>query len=119
MDMPALAIGEGRPLRASSISAPPLRAHVKTTWIFVADSSRDKVLETRGAAADVREIEEFIHPEGRAHNRDLKTDGPGRYFGKGEQTQAHTATTKVEPQEHEAELFAKKLTDHLDKARTT
>ena len=92
---------------------------MKTTWILVADSSRAKVFEARGASRDVHEIEEFIHPEGRAHNRDLKTDGPGRYYGKGEHTQGHTATTKVEPQEHEAELFAKKLTDHLDKARTT
>lgn len=92
---------------------------VTTTWILVADSSRARIFEARGALRDVHEIEEFVHPEGRAHNRDLKTDASGRYFGKGEQTQGHTATTKVEPQEHEAELFAKQLTDHLDKARTT
>jgi protein required for attachment to host cells len=92
---------------------------LQTTWILVADSSRAKIFEVRGAMRDVHEIEAFVHPEGRAHNRDLKTDGPGRYFSKGEHTQAHTATPKVEPQEHEAELFARRLTDYLEKARAT
>jgi protein required for attachment to host cells len=119
MDMPpALALRRGQAVPGLSSIPCTLKA-VKITWILVADSSRAKIFETGGASRDVHEIEEFAHPEGRAHNRDLKTDGPGRYFGKGEQTQAHTAARKVEPQEHEAELFAKQLTDHLDKARTS
>src|SRR5207253_5087143 len=97
------------------VSAPG--TSMKTIWILVADSSRARIFEAQGATGDVREIETFNHPKGRAHNRDLKTDGSGRYFGKGEQNQGHTAAPQVEPAEHEAELFAKQMTDHLEKAR--
>ena len=40
-----------------------------------------------------------------------------RYFGKGEHSQGHTAAPQVEPAEHEAELFAKRMAEHLEKAR--
>ena len=87
-------------------------------WILVADSSRAKIFETFGPADLAREIEEFEHAEGRAHNRDLSTDAQGRYYGKGERQQGHVAPPQVTPTEHEAELFAKQLADHLDKTRT-
>ena len=87
-------------------------------WILVADSSRAKIFETFGPADLAREIEEFEHPEGRAHNRDLRSDAQGRYYGKGERQQGHVAPPQVSPTDHEAELFAKQLSDHLDKART-
>ena len=87
-------------------------------WILVADSSRAKIFETHGPGDLAREIEELPHPEGRAHNRDLRSDAQGRYYGKGERHQGHAATPQVLPTEHEAELFAKHLGDHLDKART-
>ena len=90
---------------------------MKTIWVLVADSSRAKIFEAQGAMRDVHEIETFSNPEGRAHNRDLKTDGSGRYFGKGEHSQGHTAAPQVEPAEHEAELFAKRMAEHLEKAR--
>ena len=70
---------------------------MKTIWILVADSSRAKIFEAHGAMRGVHEIETFSNPEGRAHNRDLKTDGSGRYFGKGERNQGHTAAPQVEP----------------------
>jgi protein required for attachment to host cells len=89
-----------------------------TTWILVADSSRAKVFESPDGRKPWREIEEFEHPEGRAHNRDLRTDAEGRYYGKGERQQGHVAAPQVSATEHEAELFAKHLCDHLDKART-
>ena len=89
-----------------------------TTWILVADSSRGKIFESPDGRKPWREIEEFEHPEGRAHNRDLRTDAQGRYYGKGERQQGHVAPPQVSPTEHEAELFAKRLSDHLNKART-
>ena len=89
-----------------------------TTWILVADSSRGKIFESPDGRKPWREIEEFEHPEGRAHNRDLRTDAQGRYYGKGEREQGHVAPPQVSPTEHEAELFAKRLSDHLNKART-
>ncbi|TMH07388.1 MAG: host attachment protein [Betaproteobacteria bacterium] len=110
---------EGRTPEAFQPLSRALSTALKTTWILVADSSRAKIFEVRGATRDVHEIEAFVHPEGRAHNRDLKSDASGRYYGKGEQNQGHAATKQVEPQEHEAELFAKRLTDHLEKARAT
>jgi protein required for attachment to host cells len=91
---------------------------MQTTWILVADSSRARIFERQLPDNTLREIEDFTHPQGREANRELVTDAQGRYYGKGERDQAHTAPTHVSPVQHEDELFAKSLTDHLEKART-
>ena len=88
-----------------------------TMWILIADQSRARFFAIDGESRRPREIEDRVNPEGRAHERDLVTDGPGRYFGKGERDHAHTSAPRVLPTEHEADRFAKALTDHLDKAR--
>lgn len=88
-----------------------------TTWIVAADSSRARIFEAEGRTDHLREIEEFSNPAGRAKNSELRTDGPGRYYGRGERDQAHTAPNEVSPVDHETELFTKSLSDYLDKAR--
>jgi protein required for attachment to host cells len=92
--------------------------NMPTTWILAADASRARVFEQTSARGDLREVETFEHPEGRAHNRDLVTDGHGRYFGRGEREQGHTAPPRESAVEHENELFAKRLAEHLRLART-
>ena len=89
-----------------------------TTWILTADASRARVFELTSARGEPREVETFEHPEGRAHNRDLVTDGHGRYFGKGERNQGHAAPPGESAVEHENEMFAKRLAEHLRLART-
>jgi hypothetical protein len=60
-----------------------------TMWILVADQSRARSFAIDGESRRPRKIEDRVNPEGRAHERDLVTDGPGRYFGKGERDRAH------------------------------
>ncbi|MDB5763433.1 MAG: host attachment protein [Herminiimonas sp.] len=91
---------------------------MQTTWILVADSTRARIFETQNTEHDLREIEDIANPQGRAGTHDLETDSLGRFYGKGERQQAHTAPPHVSPVEHEIELFTKSLADYLDKART-
>jgi len=87
------------------------------TWIVAADASRARVYTMATADETPRPVEEFDNPAGRAHNRDLVTDGDGRYFGKGERNQGHTAPPGESAVEHEVELFAKRVAGYLDRAR--
>lgn len=82
-----------------------------TTWIVAADASRAKVLQVTDRQQLV-EVEDFVNPEGRLHNRELDTDARGRFPG------GNTSQPEVEAVEHRNELFAKRLADYLDKART-
>jgi protein required for attachment to host cells len=87
-----------------------------TTWFVAADGGRARIFEIIDPERHLREIESLDHPEGRAHNRDLKSDAQGRYFSHGRGPRAHSATRQVTPVQHEAELFAKTLARRLDKA---
>jgi protein required for attachment to host cells len=91
---------------------------MQTTWVVVADSSRARIFEMSSADRELHEIEDMANPQGRAMNRELQTEGYGRYYGKGEREQAHTAPPSVQPVEHAVEVFSKELGEYLDKART-
>src|SRR4051812_34613057 len=86
-------------------------------WTIAADASRARIFETSNAAQTLQEIENFENPEGRAHNRALISDAQGRYFGQGDSPRAHAAGPKIDAVEHETELFAKTVSEYLDKAR--
>ena len=90
---------------------------MQTTWILVADSSRARIFEKHQAERHLREIEDFVNPAGRADSNDLRSDERGRFYGKGERDQAHTADPHVFPVEHENEMFALAVARHLDQAR--
>jgi protein required for attachment to host cells len=86
-------------------------------WIVVAESARARIFEIPGAKRPMHEVQDFLNPEGRAQHRELVTDGHGRFYGKGERSQGHSAPPGMSAQEHEVELFAVELADCLDKAR--
>jgi protein required for attachment to host cells len=90
---------------------------MKATWIVVADQSRARIFTLHIPDRTAHQLEQFDNPEGRAHNRDLVTDGDGRYFGKGDRHQGNAATPGESAVEHEVELFAKRLATHLEKCR--
>ncbi len=90
---------------------------MQTTWIVAADNSRARIFEMHGLQEPLREIEDFANPSAHAHNRDLETDARGRYFGKGEREQGHTAEPRVDPVEHATDLFSKRVSEYLDQAR--
>lgn len=88
---------------------------MQTKWILAADSSRAKIFESLAPRADIREIENFDHPQGRASNRELNTDARPRFFGRGER--GHTEDPQVDAVQHENELFSKMISDYLEQAR--
>ncbi|MGA8164402.1 MAG: host attachment protein [Waddliaceae bacterium] len=86
----------------------------KETWVIVANNSQARLFKLD--RLNLVEIEAFIHPEGRLHERDLTADEPGVYHprvgeGKYAMGQQHS------PKKNEAILFAKKLGDFLENAR--
>lgn len=91
---------------------------MRTTWALVADGSRARIFELSDISREMRELLDFAHPEGRAHNRDLATDAQGRFYGKGDRTEAHSAPDRAAPVAHEHQLFARELAEHLEKGRT-
>lgn len=81
------------------------------TWIVAADASRARVLQVAGPERLV-EIDNLLNPDGRLEDREVNTDARGRFAG------GHTGEDDVGAVEHRTELFAKRLGDYLDKART-
>ena len=88
---------------------------MQPTWIVVADAGRARVLEMHGK--DLAEIDDFVNPAERNDNADLETDSHGRFYGKGEREEGHTAEPSVQPKEHMAELFAVSIAKYLNEAR--
>ena len=86
-----------------------------TTWIIAADSSRARILQVTDREKSLAEIDDLLNPEGRVHNRELIADAQPRFHGAsgpGSDREEMSAT------EHATELFAKRVGDYLDKART-
>jgi protein required for attachment to host cells len=86
-------------------------------WILVADSARAR-LYLRGRQWDqLDQLEEYEHPEGRAHDGDLVSDQGTAVIQRGGQGQRRSSQPEVSPTEHEARVFAHQLTDRLRKGR--
>jgi protein required for attachment to host cells len=90
---------------------------MQTTWIVAADSSRARIFEVQGVDKNFQELQDFVNEAGRERHQDLRTDAKGRFYGKGERDQAHTAEPDIDAVRHETELFAKQVGEFLDKAR--
>jgi protein required for attachment to host cells len=89
------------------------------TWMLVANRSRARLFEVNPVGETPLEVADFDNPEGRMHGRDLRTDGDGRFYGKGEHTQGHSAGKEPGLPGHEVERFAEQLRDYLEHARAT
>jgi len=86
----------------------------KKTWILVANSAIARIF--RLDKLQLIEMDTFVNPEGRMHNKDLTSDKPGAAFdGSGRYPMNKSHTLK----EAEVEFFAKKVADHLDHARAS
>lgn len=89
---------------------------MSTRWVVVADASRARIFETRALGRGLKEIEDLVNPNGRAHSNDLLADHGGR-------TYAHTGARagksqpRSDPVEHEVEMFAKRLADRIEQGR--
>jgi protein required for attachment to host cells len=89
---------------------------MQTTWTLVADSSRARIFEQHGTDGTLAELEDFINPAGRAADTELGADEKGRFYGKGERYQSHTAEPAVTPHEHQTQLFANSVIQYLEHA---
>jgi protein required for attachment to host cells len=88
-----------------------------TTWIVAADSSRARILQVMSREQRLSEVEDLYNPAGRLHERDMTSDAEPRFHGRaGAPGSDREATGAVD---HEVEVFAKKIGDYLDKARTS
>jgi protein required for attachment to host cells len=87
-----------------------------TTWIIAADASRARILQVAGRERLV-EIDDLVNPEGRLHNREINTDAKGRFAGP-DRPGGHSSDDEERTVDHYNELFAKRVAEYLDKART-
>ncbi|HVW64257.1 MAG TPA: host attachment protein [Nitrosospira sp.] len=90
---------------------------MSTTWILIADSSRARIFEKKENEKHLQEIDDFVNAAGRADDSELGTDERGRFYGRGERYQGHTAEPAVSAVEHEDEMFSHTLANYLDDAR--
>jgi len=86
------------------------------TWVVTADASRARIFSVQGKEHHLREIADLLNPEGRASERELTSDAQGRYSGRGERMQGHSAgeTSAVG---HLNEAFSREVGRYLEKAR--
>lgn len=89
---------------------------MQALWIVVADAARGRIFEMQ-PQGHLAEIEDLVNPAEREGNADLRTDAYGRFYGKGEREEGHTAEPDISPKQHEAERFAAHIADFLDQAR--
>ena len=86
-----------------------------TTWIIAADSSRARILQVTDREKHLSEIEDLLNPEARADDRELVSDAHARFHGT---SGPASDREEMSAAEHATELFAKRVGDYLDKART-
>jgi protein required for attachment to host cells len=90
------------------------------TWVVLADEGRARILAWNGDAdADLEEVEVLTDAAAHADNADLRRDAYGRRAGSGMQGIGGNATASAgeEKLDHEAELFARRVAEHLSQAQ--
>lgn len=78
-------------------------------WVVVADSSRARIFQTAGNIERLQEVQDLLNPEGRLDDADLRHDAKGRFYGKGERHQAHTAEPNVTKEAQDADQFSREI----------
>ena len=90
---------------------------MRATWVVVADSSAARVFTAASQASALEEIASYAHPEGRLHDRDLRTDQPGMTKDRAGHAM-HGMEPKVKPKTQEAMAFAREIAGHIEAARS-
>ncbi|TRX03823.1 host attachment protein [Candidatus Methylobacter oryzae] len=87
---------------------------MKSTWILVSDNSRARIFTAATPSSALEEIEDFSHSEGRLLDREITTDLPGKI--KSADGGGHAFEQPTDPKKHEADVFAHRVTRHLEDA---
>ena len=85
-------------------------------WIVVADSVRCRLFEQEFVESGYSEKQDWVHPESRQREGDVTADRPGSNGGAVGQGR-HPMPQKTDQKEHEQEVFAREICEHLDKGR--
>jgi len=89
------------------------------TWILVAHEAGARIFENSGPGKGLDLLEAIEHPEGRARDRDLKSDRPGRSFRKDSGDPRRASMSGSEgPHDRSVSDFARALAVKLRHART-
>src|SRR5687768_1953816 len=90
-----------------------------STWIVLADEGRARILEMPDRGGDLVDVDELTDAAAHADNADLRRDAYGRRApsGAGAMPGSNTESAGEEKLDHEAELFARRLAEHLAQAR--
>ena len=83
------------------------------TWLLVADGVRGRIFKVDSKAKKLVEIREFLNPEGRFHERELRSDAPGKTFDR-EGLGRHVIEEGDKKKEQSKEQFAHKLAIYLN-----
>jgi protein required for attachment to host cells len=84
---------------------------VRKTWVVVADRSRARIFSIATPRGPLQELEGLVHPETRAHERDLTSDRPGR------STDRHSLGNTNAARDQQATEFAREIADRLESGR--
>lgn len=94
--------------------------HQAQHWVLVADQSRAKIftIEKNGSDKQLEFLEKLDHPEARMHDGDLVTDSPGEALSQtgGGGVAQRAMDPPTDPSDHEANVFAKEVAEHLNSA---
>lgn len=88
------------------------------TWILVAHDAGARVFASRGPGKGLELIEAIDHPEGRARDRDIVSDRPGRSFRKDSGDPRRASMSRSQgPHDRVVSDFARALAGKLRRAR--
>ncbi|MGB5703895.1 MAG: host attachment protein [Polyangiales bacterium] len=91
---------------------------VYSTWIVVAHDAGARFFENHGRGTGLELVEEIEHPEGRARDRDMASDRPGRAFRKNSSDPSRASMSQSEgPHDRAVSDFARALADKLKDGR--
>jgi protein required for attachment to host cells len=89
-----------------------------STWIVVAHEAGARFFENLGRGTGLELVEEIEHPDGRARDRDMASDRPGRSFRKNSGDPSRASMSQSEgPHDRAVADFARALANRLKDAR--
>ena len=89
-----------------------------STWIVVAHEAGGRFFENHGRGTGLELVEEIEHADGRARDRDMASDRPGRAFRKNSGDPSRASMGQSEgPHDRAVSDFARALADKLKDAR--
>lgn len=87
-------------------------------WVLVADRARARIFQSPWPLnSQFDEIATLVHPEGKAKESEILTDGPGRFAEVA--GGPHSGEPRTDHRHRTAQDFAHVVADHLEKGRVT